>query len=97
MALDEQDLQKIRELMNSTIEPLKTLVISLHDSHSREIAEVKETIARMSVKLDKVAAGAHYVTRLVEWSESQDQFQADILRRVQVLEQKVSKLPPPPG
>ena len=97
MALDEQDLQKISELLNSKIEPLKTLVISLYDSHSREIAEVKETIARMSVKLDKVAAGAHYVTRLVEWSESQDQFQADILRRVQVLEQKVSKLPPPPG
>ena len=97
MALDEQDLQKISELLNSKIEPLKTLVISLYDSHSREIAEVKEAIARMSVKLDKVAAGAHYVTRLVEWSESQDQFQADILRRVQVLEQKVSKLPPPPG
>jgi hypothetical protein len=45
----------------------------------------------MATRLDKIAAGAHYVTRLVEWSESQDAFQLDILHRVQALESHQDK------
>jgi hypothetical protein len=43
----------------------------------------------MSARLDKIAAGSHYVTRLVEWSEKQDRFQEDILKRVAVIEARL--------
>jgi hypothetical protein len=46
----------------------------------------------MDARLGKIAAGAHYVTRLAEWSEKQDVFQLDILHRVQALETRVNKL-----
>jgi hypothetical protein len=46
---------------------------------------------RVDALLDKVAAGSHYVTRLVEWSEKQDRFQEDILKRVAALEARVER------
>ena len=68
-------------------------VHNVAESLSREIGEVRERVDRMSVRLDKIAAGAHYVTRLVEWSEKQDKFQEDILRRVQVIESRLDIRP----
>jgi len=81
---------------------LATLIENVKDSLEREIADVKtslegeitkvnERLDRMSARLDKIAAGAHYVSRLVEWSEKQDKFQDDILRRVEALEDKVNR------
>lgn len=58
----------------------------------REIQSVGDRVDRMSARLDKIAAGSHYVTRLVEWSEKQDAFQEDILKRVAALEARVAKL-----
>jgi hypothetical protein len=46
----------------------------------------------MEMRLDKIAAGSHYVSRLVEWSEKQDQFQADTLRRLNDLTDRVRRL-----
>jgi hypothetical protein len=46
----------------------------------------------MEARLDKIAAGAHYVTRLVEWSEKQDKFQADALRRFNEFDERLRKL-----
>lgn len=62
-------------------------------SLSRELGEVKEILGRMAVRLDKIAAGSHYVTKLALWSEKQDEFQADILRRVQALERRLDIKP----
>jgi predicted nucleic acid-binding Zn-ribbon protein len=72
---------------------LELLVTNVTDSLIREIGEIKERGDRMNVKLDKIAAGAHYVTRLVEWSEKQDKFQEDILHRVQVIERRLDIRP----
>ena len=80
--------------LESRFDNLHTLITGLMDSFNREIGGVKDQLARMETRLDKISAGSHYVSRLVEWSEKQDQFQIDILRRVQALEQRVAKLPP---
>lgn len=53
---------------------------------------VEARLDRMEARLDKIAAGAHYVTRLVEWSEKQDLFQADTLRRMNDLADRVKRL-----
>jgi chromosome segregation ATPase len=74
-------------------EDLKLLTTNIADSVIREVGEVKETIARVSTRLDKIAAGAQYVTRLVHWSEKQDEFQLDILRRVQAIERRLDIRP----
>jgi len=71
---------------------LTTLVVSVKESLEREIGELRQSVQRMKTRLDKIAAGAHYVTRLVEWSEAQDAFQRDILHRVQTLESRLDKL-----
>jgi len=68
------------------------LVESVKESLEREIGELRQSVQRMETRLDKIAAGAHYVTRLVEWSEAQDAFQRDLLRRVQVLESRLDKM-----
>ena len=80
--------------IKSRFDSLETLVIGLMDSLNREIGGVKDQLTRMETRLDKISAGSHYVADLVKWSDKQDQFQADILRRVQELERRVSKLPP---
>lgn len=91
MALTEEDKQWIEELFNRSAERVIGLITGVKESLEREIAEVNETVGRMEVRLGKIAAGAHYVSRLVEWSESQDAFQTDILRRVQALERKLEE------
>ena len=53
---------------------------------------VEARLDRMEARLDKIAAGSHYVTRLVEWSEKQDSFQADTLRRMNDLADRVKRL-----
>ena len=53
---------------------------------------VDARLDRMETRLDKIAAGSHYVSRLVEWSEKQDQFQADTLRRLNDLTDRVRRL-----
>ena len=37
---------------------------SIADSVIREVGEVKEGLLRMNTRLDKIAAGSHYVSRL---------------------------------
>ena len=71
---------------------LTTLIQEVKESLEREIGEIRDTLSRISARLDKIAAGAHYVTRLVEWSEKQDLFQTDLLQRVQTLERRVKDL-----
>jgi uncharacterized coiled-coil protein SlyX len=84
------------ELYQSTFDSLKS---EMH----QEIGAVKEQMkegfdrldarmSRMEARLDKIAAGAHYVTRLVEWSEKQDAFQADTLHRLNDLADRVKRL-----
>jgi|ERR1022692_1425076 hypothetical protein len=79
------------ESVDRKTEVLSTLIEGVKESLEREIGTVRETVLRMATRLDKIAAGAHYVTRLVEWSESQDAFQLDILHRVQALESHQDK------
>jgi vacuolar-type H+-ATPase subunit I/STV1 len=61
-------------------------------SLERELHQVKETVERMDARLGKIAAGAHYITRLVEWSEKQDQFQMDTLNRLHEFDERLRKL-----
>jgi len=78
--------------LRQQFQALSTLVESVKESLEREIGELRQSVQRMETRLDKIAAGAHYVTRLVEWSEAQDAFQRDLLRRVQVLESRLDKI-----
>ena len=90
-----QQFQLIQQQFESVQQQFRSLfglVEGVKDSLEREITQVRDRVDRMDSRLDKIAAGTHYVTRLVEWSETQDKFQADILHRVQVLESKVNKL-----
>jgi len=82
--------------LRQQFQALGTLITGGKESLEREFrhgfGKLNERIDRMDARLGKIAAGAHYVTRLAEWSEPQDQFQLDILHRVQVLESRVDKL-----
>jgi hypothetical protein len=75
---DDELKQQFREL--------STLVENGKESLERVIKGVGDRMDRMSARLDKIAAGSHYITRLVEWSEKQASFQEDILRRIAALE-----------
>jgi hypothetical protein len=44
-----------------------------------------------------VSAGTRQVANLTEWSEKQDQFQSDTIRRLIILEERVNKLERPNG
>lgn len=57
-----------------------------------QFAEVHTGLDRITVRLDRIAAGAHYVTRLVEWSEKTDQFQMDTLKRLNEMDNRLRKL-----
>ena len=87
MALTEEDKTWIREQFKET----SALVTDIKESLEREIGHVVQITTRLEVRLDKIAAGSHYVTRLVEWSEKQDAFQVDILHGVQALEKRLEE------
>ena len=65
---------------------------SLETEMAPRFDRVEACLDRMEMRLDKIAAGSHYVSRLVEWSEKQDQFQADTLRRLNDLADRVKRL-----
>jgi hypothetical protein len=65
---------------------------SLETEMVQRFDRVEARLDRMETRLDKIAAGSHYVSRLVEWSEKQDQFQADTLRRLNDLSDRVRRL-----
>ena len=71
---------------------LETLISNVTASLGREIGDVKSIVERFAARLDKIAAGTHYVTRLAEWSETQDKFQAEILERMRAAEQRIRDL-----
>lgn len=87
-----QQFHSLSTLVEGEKESLEREIAGVKESLEHEIAGVGERVDRMDSRLDKIAAGAHYVTRLVEWSETQDLFQKDILRRVQTLEGRMNKL-----
>ena len=64
---------------------------SLETEMGQRFDRVDSRLDRMETRLDKIAAGSHYVSRLVEWSEKQDQFQTDTLRRLNDLADRVKR------
>jgi septal ring factor EnvC (AmiA/AmiB activator) len=84
-------LEGMEQRAKQQSQALSTLVESVKESLERDIQGVGDRVDRMSARLDKIAAGSHYVTRLVEWSEKQDRFQEDILKRVAALEARFDK------
>lgn len=56
------------------------LVIEVKESLEREVRDVSAKVDRMGARLDKIGAGAHYVTRLVEWSEKAGQISGRLPR-----------------
>lgn len=87
-----QQFQSMTTLIENVKESLEREIGSVKSSLEREIGGVRERVDRMDARLAKIAAGAGYVTRLVEWSEKQDKFQDDLLQRVQKLENRLDKL-----
>src|SRR5260370_13190051 len=71
---------------------VEDLFRSLEREMRQEFTDLRATLDRMGARLDKIAAGAHYVTRLVEWSEKQDQFQLDTLKRLTELDARDPQL-----
>jgi hypothetical protein len=69
-----------------------TLIENVKESLEHEIGTLRQSIERMDARLAKIGAGAHYVSRLVEWSEKQDQFQADTVRQIHELADRVKRL-----
>jgi hypothetical protein len=61
--MDAETKQQFENL-TERFENLTKLMYELHGSVIREVGEVKEIVARMSVRLDKIAAGTHYVSKL---------------------------------
>ncbi len=70
----------------------ENLFRSLETEMAQRFDRVETRLDRMETRLDKIAAGSHYVSRLVEWSEKQDQFQSDTLRRLNDLADRVKRL-----
>jgi hypothetical protein len=85
--MDAETRQQFENL-TERFENLTKLMYEPHGSVIREVSEVKEIVDRMAVRLDKIAAGSHYVSKLAVWSDKQDAFQLDILHRVQAIERK---------
>jgi hypothetical protein len=70
----------------------ENLFRSLETEMAQRFDRVDSRLDRMETRLDKIAAGSHYVSRIVDWSEKQDQFQADTLRRLNDLVDRVKRL-----
>lgn len=81
--------EEFKQILDAKFDPLFKLVTDFKESLEREVSEVRDQLDRVATRLDKIAAGSHYVGRLAEWSEKQDAFAADILHRVQALERKL--------
>lgn len=71
---------------------LNLLITEVSQSHSRELAEIRQTLSQLNSRVDRMSAGSHYVSRLTEWADKQERFGEDILTRIQLLERKVDKL-----
>jgi exonuclease VII large subunit len=84
--------QRLTQQQQLSEQRLTMLIEGVKESLEREITNVGARVDRMSVRLDKIAAGAHYVTRLVEWSEKQDKLQEDMLNRVLSLEARIKRI-----
>lgn len=83
--------EELKQYLEGMEKRILTLLEGVKESLERDIQGVGDRVDRMSARLDKIAAGSHYVTRLVEWSEKQDRFQEDILKRVAALEARIDK------
>src|SRR5882724_6053562 len=59
----------LTQLVVRSSHQLFLLIESVKESFEREISRLRERIDLMDTRLNKIAAGTHYVTRLVEWSE----------------------------
>jgi hypothetical protein len=95
MNVDER-FDRLEQLFQNTFDSLKQ---EMHQEIGGVKVEMRERfdrvearMDRMEVRLDKMAAGTHYVSRLVDWSEKQDLFQADTLRRLNDLADRVKRL-----
>jgi hypothetical protein len=88
----DQNSRELSLMVERNSRELSLLVETVKESLEREIARLREGIDHMDTRLIKITAGAHYVSRLVEWSDKQDVTQADLLKRVQRLEQRLDEL-----
>jgi hypothetical protein len=86
--VDEESMKFFEGLFRS----LETEMNQRFNRIDERFDRVEARLDRMEARLDKIAAGSHYVTRLVEWSEKQDLFQADTLRRINDLADRVKRL-----
>ena len=62
----------------------------------REIGEVKSQVTQMNTRMDRIGGlvngGARAIAKLAEWSERTDVTTADLLHRVEDMDQRLRKL-----
>jgi len=61
-----QQFQALSALVESVKESLEREIQGVKASLQQEIGGLRQSMERIDTRLDKIAAGAHYVTRLVE-------------------------------
>lgn len=80
---------------------VENLFRSLEREMNNRFDSVDARLDRMDIRLMRmdrtVSAGTRQVANLTEWSEKQDQFQSDTIRRIANLEERVNKLERPNG
>ncbi|HEV3199752.1 MAG TPA: hypothetical protein VGZ73_17735 [Bryobacteraceae bacterium] len=90
--MDEESMKFFEGLFRSLETEMNQRFDRAEARNEERFDRVEARLDRMEARLDKIAAGSHYVTRLVEWSEKQDLFQADTLRRINDLADRVKRL-----
>ena len=81
----------------------RSLEKEMHQGFADASEQVSDRFDRLEARMDRMEArmdrigglvngGSRALTRMIEWSEKQDRFQADTLRRLDTLEGRIGRL-----
>jgi DNA repair ATPase RecN len=97
--LQEEIREIVRQEIGQGMKVFDELFRSLETEMRQGFAQVSERLDRTDARLDRmetrlnlIAAGSKYVVRLAEWADKQDLFQAEAMRRLNELADRISKL-----
>jgi len=92
MEFVENLFRSLEREMNKRFDDAKAEVRDSFDGVYARLDRMDVRLARMD---RTVSAGTRQVANLTEWSEKQDQFQSDTIRRLANLEERIQKLERP--
>ena len=94
-------MEFVENLFRSLEREMNNRFDGANNSVNARFDAVDARLDRMDVRLTRmdrsVSAGARQITNLMDWSEKQDQFQSDFIRRITDLEDRVKRLERPHG